>query len=162
MQKSFGRKLKKDELEIVSKVARGEGSFRGDRTTGLIFIPGKELPDDRALEIGDKGRLRAARVIQVVDSSNVLVERKWMIRGYEIRNPGATSGQLLASPSIKEVSEVCWLEIPTEGLVDGRYYDDRTPAAKVLYESELNVIGTKRYETAAGAKTVMHLKLLKK
>ena len=99
------------------------------------------FPRNRAPAVGDKGMLygQRAKVIQIIDDGNALVEVEWYVDGF--KGAGGTT----IERTLKEVNEIVWLVRPTAGLIDGR----------VLETDDLfEVTGTKRYESKAGQRTI--------
>jgi hypothetical protein len=147
------RKLSKTDQEYVRKaIAKEKAEFSKSRQSGAEQHLARKgfFPEERALEMGDKGKLRAVRIIQVIDDENVLVERVWIIHGR--RAVSLSGGDQVIEPTIKEVPELLWVEVPTKGMVDGKY-------GAILSDIPLEVIGTKRYDTSqGGTKTVLHLR----
>jgi hypothetical protein len=97
-----------------------------------------ELPRERAPVVGDVGSLYGHRckIIQVVDDSSAVARIEWYSQAGRPANAAAI------------MYETVWLTGPTAGMVDDRMYETRQ-----VYE----VVGTKRYNTATGQRTVLQL-----
>ncbi len=98
------------------------------------------FPRNRAPEVGDKGMLFAqrAKVIQIIDEKNALVEVEWYVDGFK-----GVGGVI--ENTTKEKNELVWLVRPTAGMVDGRLFE-----TEELFE----VTGTKRYDSKGGQRTI--------
>ena len=107
----------------------------GKKTSKPVSKP--SLPRNRAPTVGDKGTLHAqrAKVIQVIDANNALVEVEYVPAFIKVGN----------SIEADERSELVWLVRPTAGLIDGRMFN-----TDELFE----VTGTKRYDSNAGQRTI--------
>jgi hypothetical protein len=92
----------------------------------------------RPIQVGDVGRITGAiKVIQVIDENNLIAEFSYYPAG----------------PHPEEQKKVVWMDIPTKNLTD-----DEDFTTQQYFE----VLGTKKYETAVGSKTVFELKVSEK
>ena len=105
------------------------------------FLPGNRLP-----AIGDLGQLfsRRAKVVQVIDPNNAIVELEWFLEEFAFQsfNNGTSSGQSSQRRSTLKHEHV-WLVFATEKMVAGQLFEtDRIFEIKGTREFDVN--GVKR------------------
>ena len=85
------------------------------------FLPGNRLP-----AIGDLGQLfsRRARVIQIIDANNAIIELEWFLETVKFQsfNNGTSSGQSTQRTSTLK-HEPVWIIIATEKMVVGQLFE---------------------------------------
>lgn len=101
------------------------------------FLPGNRLP-----AIGDLGQLfsRRAKVVQIIDPQNALVELEWWLEEVKFQsfNNGTSSGQSTQRRASLQHEQV-WLVLATEKMVAGQLFEtDRIFEVKGTREIDQN------------------------
>jgi len=143
--KELAEKHRKESLDKLDTLIRSTvpGSFRDQYQAERDELAAKPWQKIRwgwrdGLETGF---IQAVKVIQVVDDNNLLVQ----IRAKTVQGDYAV---------VTTADEMIWISgIDTKGMIDGRVYD--------FFDNALQNMGTKRYQSAAGTRTVRHLEVLK-